>query len=408
MNNKNWQIEENCPQCGGPVTLTETDRILVCPFCRTRLYLSPEGIFSYHIPPVCPADGELLYIPYWRLRGAAFSTTISGVTHRFVDTNAVAVKLPGLPLSIGLRAQTLKLHFVSADTAGKFTAQDRSLAEALPQSVHESPKSFSHAFIGETTSRIYSPLLLRGGRLYDGILDVPLPTGNSDFIENLISKSAPSAGGMRFVPTLCPRCGWDMEGEKEAAVMLCRNCNSAWTLNGHGFEAVPAVAVAPRPETETVYLPFWRLKADFDKLTLASRADLVRIANLPRAVTPELEKTPLHFWSPAFKINPGMYLRLCRQMTVFCPRGNEKEELPPKNLHPASLPLAEAREGIAVNLAGMIMDKRRFYPLLAGLSVSLLEYRLEYHPFINNGRELIHPEMNIAIDRTALSFGARL
>jgi len=52
--------------------------------------------------------GELLYIPYWRLRGSSFSVTASEVAHRFVDTNVLAVGLPELPASLGLRPQVLK------------------------------------------------------------------------------------------------------------------------------------------------------------------------------------------------------------------------------------------------------------------------------------------------------------
>ena len=97
MSDSHWQIEQGCPQCGAPVTLDETDRLLACPFCRTRLYLVPEDHFHYHIPPAAGADGELFYIPYWRLRGSLFSVTASEVTHRFVDTNTLAVNFPGLP-----------------------------------------------------------------------------------------------------------------------------------------------------------------------------------------------------------------------------------------------------------------------------------------------------------------------
>ena len=46
----NWQIEHNCPQCGAPVILDETDRLLTCPYCRTRLYLATTGYFQYHLP----------------------------------------------------------------------------------------------------------------------------------------------------------------------------------------------------------------------------------------------------------------------------------------------------------------------------------------------------------------------
>ena len=58
-----WQIEQGCPQCGAPTTLAETDHLLVCAFCRTRLYLVPEGSFCYYFPPTAKGDGDLLVDP---------------------------------------------------------------------------------------------------------------------------------------------------------------------------------------------------------------------------------------------------------------------------------------------------------------------------------------------------------
>jgi hypothetical protein len=78
MNGAYWQIEHGCPQCGAPVTMDETDRPLACPFCPTRLYLVAEDHFRYHIPPAAGAEGELLYIPYWRFRGSSFTVSASG------------------------------------------------------------------------------------------------------------------------------------------------------------------------------------------------------------------------------------------------------------------------------------------------------------------------------------------
>ena len=124
MPDSHWRIEQGCPQCGAPVTLDETDRLLACPFCRTRLYLVTEDHFHYYIPPAAKADGELFYIPYWRLRGSLFSVNASEVTHRFIDTNTLAVNFPGLPYSLGLRPQALKLRFVAPATQGRFIAPD--------------------------------------------------------------------------------------------------------------------------------------------------------------------------------------------------------------------------------------------------------------------------------------------
>ncbi|MBI5582708.1 MAG: hypothetical protein HY892_02690, partial [Deltaproteobacteria bacterium] len=161
MNGTNWQIEQGCPQCGAPVTLDETDRLLACPFCRTRLYLVPEGHFRYYIPPAAGAEGELFYIPYWRLRGSCFSVSASGVTNRFVDTSALAADLPNLPFSLGLRPQALKLRFVSPATEGRFIRPGRPALQVIP-GLSEKPRGFFlQRFIGETVSLINAPLLLR-------------------------------------------------------------------------------------------------------------------------------------------------------------------------------------------------------------------------------------------------------
>jgi hypothetical protein len=56
----------------------------------------------------------------------------------------------------------------------------------------------------------------------------------------------------------------------------------------------------------------------------------------------------------------------------------------------------------------MITDKRKLYPKLAGLRVTLEESRLEYHPFTLNRNELLHPAMRVSLDRTALTYGIHL
>jgi len=407
VNGSYWQIEHGCPQCGAPVTMDKTDRLLACPFCRTRLYLAVEDPFRYHIPPPAGAEGELLYIPYWRLRGSSFSVTATGVTQRFVDASALAATLPELPHSLGLRPQVLKLRFVSPATEGRFIHPELPAVQALSGLSTPTRGIFHQEFIGEAVSLIHAPLLLRGDILYDPFLGKPVSSCKTDEMERLLTAPSARQGQVRFVPTLCPHCGWNMEGEKDSLVLLCRNCNSAWACPERSFERVEFAVIAPPPGTGyiTIHLPFWRMKPRIEGIELASYADLIRVANLPKAITPAFAAAPLYFWSPAFKVNPALYLRWARQMTVFRPVGEADDRLPETSLYPVTLPLREASEGIVITLAQMITDKLKLYPQLAGLRITLEESRLEYHPFLQSRNELLHPFLRVSLDRTALAYG---
>lgn len=201
-----------------------------------------------------------------------------------------------------------------------------------------------------------------------------------------------------------------MEGERDSLVLIYRNCNSAWACPEETFTPVEFAVMPPPPETKEIacYLPFWRMKPRIEGMELASYADLIRTANLPKAITPAFAAAPLFFWSPAFKVNPALYARWARQMTIFAPGGDADDRLPRSSLHPVTLPIRDAAEGIVVTLAQMINDKRKFYPKLAGLRVTLEESRLEYHPFTLNRNELLHAAMRVSLDRTALTYGIRL
>lgn len=406
----NWQIEQGCPQCGAPVTLEETDRILSCPFCRTRLFLVPDGPFRYHIPPIPGDDGDLIYIPYHRLRGSSFTVTSDGVNQRFVDTNMIATDFPGFSPSLGLRPQVLKLRFDSPSVAGRFIPANRPVEQSLPDLDQKPNGIFYRRFIGETVSLIHAPLRLRGDTLYDGILGRKVSVLTMTNRERLRSLSTASPGQVFFIPTLCPHCGWDMEGERDSLILFCRNCGSAWSCLDRAFTRVDFAVMAPPFDAEEIgiYLPFWRMKPRFQGLELTSFADLIRIANLPKAITSAHAKEPLYFWSPAFKVNPSLFARWSRQMTVFRPIGDESDLFPQEPLHPVTLPLDEAVEGIVINLAQMISEKRKFYPFLKELRIELEQARLEFHPFVPQRNELLHAAMRVSLDRTALAFGIRM
>ena len=259
------------------------------------------------------------------------------------------------------------------------------------------------AEIGETLSLIYTPVYLKDGSLYDAVLDRPFASAPEGDLRALESDPHPE-GKIDFLPTLCPHCGWDLSGEKDAAVLLCRNCTSAWIPSEAGFEPLPFRVLHGGGEAD-LHLPFWRMRAQVAGLKLESRADLIRLANLPRQIRPEWEETGPDFWIPAFKVQPHLFLRLARQFTLTGSEAGSGIELPRARLFPATLPAAEAAESIKVAIASIAMAKRLILPRLPEIRVKIEECALVYVPFKAQGSEWIQPAMQIAVNGNALDLG---
>jgi DNA-directed RNA polymerase subunit RPC12/RpoP len=420
----NWRIEHNCPQCGAPVTLDEADRILLCPYCRTKLYLVPGDCFRYYIPPPAGPSPDTIYIPYWRMKGLSYSVQESGVSNRFVDTNVAAIPLRGIPYSLGFRPQVFALKFVSPKTEGKFLDPHTPLPEtaitseilvsfvseqtfALPGSSTPPRPIFHNAFIGETASVIYAPTYMENNILYDSVLRRPVCSLKTGDVDRLLASRTPQNWKIEFIATLCPECGWDLQGEKDALVMICKNCKSAWQCRGNKFERVAFTAVTSS-DNASYYLPFWRMKAQIAGIKLDSYADLIRLGNLPKAITRTFEETPLYFWCPAFKVNPALFLRWARQMTIIQREGTTGDVVPGTHRSPVTLSISEAKKSISIMIADIVTDKRGIYPLLHQIRIMLTECLLEYHPFIESHNELIHANMRLSLDKKSLAYGATL
>jgi DNA-directed RNA polymerase subunit RPC12/RpoP len=406
VNESSWQVEHQCPQCGAPVILDETYRILSCPYCRTKLYIEPGDHFRYCIPSHAPSE-EAVFLPYWRFKGLCFSFQGFEANHRFLDANLRALVLDGIPESLGLRPQAMNLKFASPEIQGRFIDPRLSIHDIMAKITEGNVAGGScHRFIGKIASLIYSPFYLKNDILYDAVTNRPSVNLKTPMEMLLKQTGETDAWKVRFISTLCPQCGWDLEGDKDAIVLLCRNCNSAWRCNGTQLEELP-FTVMEHPNA-VFFLPFWRLKAHIEGIVLASVADLIRTANLPKAVTPVLEQKPFYFWLPAFKVNPLLFLRTARQMTVVQPEGSSTAEFAGRQYHPVNLSQSEAVEGIAIVIADLVTDKRQFLPILKEAKAVLEEGLLVYHPFIMNRNELVHAQTGMAIDRNALAFGAVL
>jgi hypothetical protein len=364
------------------------------------------------LPHPADEDKEIVYFPYWRFKGMLFFCGPTEIKDRFVDISQQAIDSQYFPFSAGLRSQAMKLRFVTPDTDGRFLkprVKYQELFGCFEQRYGKSlPKPIIHqAHIGETLSLIYSPFYVKKDKLYDAVLDKPVSgTLPETFNLDELSDTDPR-GHIRFASTLCPNCGWDLEGERDALVLRCKNCNSTWYPVGKKLKQMKFAHVASQG-ADTTYLPFWRIRAEFSGLDLNSYADLVKIANLPRAVQSHWHDIAFRFWIPAFKVRPRIFQRLAGQFTVLQPQDELVPRLPDGKIHPCNLPVEEAIECLKLTLAGFMKPRKTMTEKLPEIQVNAKSFALIYFPFNEEHHEYIQPDYQIAINKNVMTLSNNL
>ncbi|MBN1363647.1 MAG: hypothetical protein JW976_02470 [Syntrophaceae bacterium] len=463
MNSSNFQIEQQCPQCGAPIILDETDRILSCKFCRTRVYLSTKDHFRFYIPPAQGISETIYFVPYWRFKGTSYAIKANEISYKYFDANFLSFDSPLFPHSIGLRPQAMKLKFVgNADNVGKFIASSAKTKEQILKNYKTQAGALQEIFIGETVSVIYTPVYCAKGRVYDAVLKKSLDLQTKDMEVEQVFISAPDEKWhVDFLPLLCPNCGADLPGEKDALIVFCNNCHSAWDPSDKNFARVNFFTWREEGENIT-YLPFWQLKVKVSGIQLETYADLIKLANLPKAPTEVWQKTPFYFYAPAFKLNPNLFLRWCRQLTATPPPKDLTADFPAKNIHQATLPVTEALDSCLVTLSNLMgskidlvdsapssnftledlpqdpfpfqistrekilekmgismkssfvilntanTDKKNPADLASSINFTLEDYSLVLHPFKIIAREFIHTKLGFSLDIKSLAMGVHL
>jgi hypothetical protein len=403
-------IEFQCPQCGAPAVLEETDRLFTCEFCRVKSYLLSQ-VYRYVLPDKAPESRELFYFPYWRFKGLLFSCVLNGIEHRIVDVSCQAIPLPYFPASLGLRSQTQKLRFLSPDSKGYFLKPDlpfKEITHIIKERFNASlPKPIFHQdFIGETLSQIYAPFYI-DGKVYDAVLNKAV---SQQPLEDFDPSALPGGAAewcVRFVPAQCPRCGWDLDGQRDSLALNCDQCNSVWYPGKEGLNEMPFVFL-PEESDQITYLPFYRMQADVSGIPLNSYADLIKVANLPKVIQDNWKEMPFHFWSPAFKVRPDDFLRFSRNLTLSQPHGEWISEFPKAQHYPVTLPLTEAIESLKLGLANFVKPQRPLFPKLKEIEIKPKDFLLVFVPFHERGNELTQPDYQLRINKNLLKYARQL
>jgi hypothetical protein len=371
----------------------------------------PREHFKYFFTPK-KTTSELFFLPYWRFRGMVFSFDALNIESKIIDANILALKPGSGPISLGMRPQVLKLRYVAPGITGNFLEPQFPFKRHLncgPENENSPIKRVSQGiepfFVGETESLIYSPFSMHGNVLVDAILQSPAGRAGGGPVE-LPAGRCEAEDQLTFLPMMCPACGWDLEGEKNSLILFCRNCATAWQSSGPGFESVKfAFPAAKNGGDAAVYLPFWRVDASVTGLQLRSYADLARLENLPGIIRSSWEQKQPHFWVPAFKVQPHLFLRLSTSLTTLQPEPESNTAPPKSGILPVTIPAGKALESLKVLLASLVVPKKFIFPLLPALSFSMNDQTLAYLRFRPRGSELIQEDFNLSVQASAVYWG---
>lgn len=411
-------IQQSCPSCGAAIIVNEDDKLIRCEYCDVANFRVDSGAARYILPYTLPADIEednLLFLPYLRFKGSVFFTENDQVRFKIVDTTRLAIEMPSLPPSLGLRPQVMKVRPVTAAVEGQFVLQTVPVKTAFLQATklvelyagRDNGPVFHRAFIGETISVIYQPCYLKNNNVVDAVDGKKI--GKADVLPLTDVKRSVSKTRWepRFIGTICPHCGGLLRGERDSRVLGCANCNTYWRELKGRLRSLTWNMV-----DETVkgsqYFPFWKIYFATEGYPVSTFGDFLDFTNQPIIVKDALRGEGLSFFIPAFKINPKKFLQLASQLTLAQSKiSSNSTNIMGKN-YPVTLDLSEAIQSIKSVLAHLTVDKKKKLHNLSRVTIRVESSELVFLPFSKNVHDYMQNHTSASIQVAAVRYGRSL
>ncbi len=402
-----------------------------------------DGIFRYVLKlQGVPEDSRrLLWLPFWRFRGLRYRVgPVDSIGTSLLDTTVSASDIIPDTLSLGIvpQAAGVRLTVDSASLPPPVIDSRQAIITAdVRLRSQEKDSALFYRIVGETRSLIYAPfrIIENRGEADTTVLravwgnrerfsvktektaEVPAAEGKSvdSHERSEIGTRCRGKSGIKFLPLICPECGSSLPEKKFSIALRCPRCSMLWAIRQKQFTRLDygtiSIPVDMRQSgTEIAFLPFWSLRLELEGFPLNSRAAIRRML-VSWQKTPEgLEKEAVLIFMPAFKLNPGLFLRVAARMSVdILDTPDRNRPIPVEHdSHPVCLPLEEAAQAVKVVLAHMFRRHRKILPFVPDIKPKVRNIRLLFLPFENQGRDLVQCHSGFSITKRALELGSNV
>ncbi len=411
------KLQQPCPTCGAKILLNEDDRVVECEYCDVSNYMTRRSLPRFVLPPDLPShisQDQLYYAPYLRFKGTIYYCQDHTVYNRFIDTTRVGHQLDSLPVSLGMRPQAMELIPVTGQLQGRYIRQTIKANEIFRDaarlttlfSKNKRGAVVERSFIGETISRIYLPLYIYNGAIYDGVTNARLRELRDLSELDSVTMNFNPDWEPHFLSTICPACGDTMRGSRDTLVMNCTNCASIWREERGRFEKVEYRVVKSTAEMPG-YLPFWHIEPQVEGCQLRTVADFIKLTNQPVVAGKEHQKK-LAFILPAFKVKPATYLQASKTFTSMQLLFDRAGHMVVRDHYPVTMPFSEAVQSLKTILAASAVSSKEVFELLPDIRFKVEQARLLFLPFTWLGYDLRQEQTGFAFSKAALRFGRSL
>jgi hypothetical protein len=121
-----------------------------------------------------------------------------------------------------------------------------------------------------------------------------------------------------------------------------------------------------------------------------------------------MDRDHLHFWVPAFRINPRLFLRLAHRATMAQPAIEPTSLTSLSSVAPITIASVEAVKTVKILLALLSPKDTELLRGLQDRSVKVREHLVVLVPFEQSGYELTNRQIQAAVHVNALKYGRNL